>query len=142
MIQNYGDSIPDTFDNYLKIKILKELFISKVTHRSIDPIISILRSAGIKLYKDFDLYIFFIKLLIINKDIKNYIINNKIDDSILSFMSSQFKENILSQTTRFITMNEACYLIIEIYDKINQPMNNIFTQNYINTIKQLCKLIK
>jgi len=37
-------------------------------------------------------------------------------------------------------MNETTYIIIDIYDKIKEPMNTIFTTDYINNLNKFTKL--
>jgi hypothetical protein len=60
-----------------------------------DPTIHILRSAGLKAYKDFDIYTFMVKLL---DDIKvrDYIILKKLDMTLLSFMTKKFKDSLFN----------------------------------------------
>ena len=110
----------------------------------INPLIDILRGSGTTLYKEIDLYIFFIKLLN-NSKIRNYILSNQIHTNtpILNFMSANFKNviiNSLSKNDKFISMNETTYLIIETYDKIKEPMNTIFTNDYITSLNEFTKL--
>ncbi len=146
MIKEYADLDIKKFDDYgfLKISILKNIFLSKITPRIVDPILTILRASGLTLYKDLDLYIFFIKLFNITK-VKNYILSNNIDINtpILNFMSEKFKSTMLKTLTRpdkFISMNETTYIVIDTYDKIKEPMNPIFTTDYINNLNKFSKL--
>ena len=146
IIKKYADININKLDDYgyLKIKILKDIFLSKITPRIVDPILPILRASGLTLYKDLDLYIFFIKLFNISK-VRNYILSNKIDTKtpILNFMSNKFKMMMLqmvSQTDKFISMNETTYIVIDTYDKIKEPMNSIFTHKYINKLNEFTKL--
>jgi len=146
MIKEYADIDINKVNDYgyLKVSILKNMFISKIAPRIIDPIVSILRASGLTLYKDIDLYIFFIKLFNISK-IRNYILSNNIDTKtpILNFMSDKFKHMMLktlSKPDKFISMNETTYIIIDTYDKIKEPMNNIFTTDYINNLNKFTKL--
>ena len=146
MIQKYADIDSDKFDEYgyLKVTILKDIFLSKITPRMVDPIISILRASGLSLFKDLDLYIFFIKLFNISK-VRNYIVSNHIDTDtpILNFMSDKFKHMMLktlSKPDKFISMNETTYIVIETYYKIKEPMNPIFTTDYINRLNHFTKL--
>jgi len=146
MIKEYADIEPTKIEDYgyLKVSILKNIFLSKITPRIVDPILSILRASGLTLYKDLDLYIFFIKLFNISK-VRNYIVSNKIDieTPILNFMSEKFKTMMLktlSKPDKFISMNETTYIIIDTYDKIKEPMNPIFTNDYINNLNKFSKL--
>jgi len=146
MIQKYADIEPKKFEDYgyLKVTILKDIFLSKITPRMVDPIISILRASGLSLFKDLDLYIFFIKLFNISK-VRNYIVSNHIDidTPILNFMSDKFKHMMLktlSKPDKFISMNETTYIVIETYHKIKEPMNPIFTHEYINNLNKFTKL--
>ena len=146
MIKEYADIEPKKFEDYayLKVSILKKIFISKITPRIVDPILNILRASGLTLYKDLDLYIFFVKLFNISK-VRNYILSNNIhiETPILNFMSEKFKTMMLktlSKPDKFISMNETTYIIIDTYDKIKEPMNTIFTNNYINKLNNFTKL--
>lgn len=146
MIKEYADLDINKIDDYgyLKVSILKNIFLSKITPQIIDPILLILRASGLTLYKDLDLYIFFIKLFNISK-IRNYIVSNNIDTNtpILNFMSEKFKSTILktlSRPDKFISMNETTYIVIDTYDKIKEPMNPIFTSDYINNLNKFSKL--
>ena len=127
---NYNDN---NDINYIKIK---KLFMSKDTLFNNYPTIHILRSAGVKLYRDFDIYLFMVKLLD-DTNIRKYIISKKIDKTILSFMSQKFKTNMLNRLSKTKTINETAYTIVDIFEKINEPMYKIFTEDYFNTLKNI-----
>jgi hypothetical protein len=130
IITKYGDVDPDKITEDIYIK---KLFISHIIPHSKDPTITILRSAGIKLYRDFDLYTFLIKLLDTEK-IRNFIIEKKIDQTILGFMSDNFKRELLSKSPRAISLNESAYIAVDILNKIKEPMLPVFNKNYINSL--------
>jgi len=133
IITNYGDVDPHNLKDDIYIK---KLFISNIIPHSKDPTITILRSAGIKLYRDFDLYTFMIKLLDTD-NIKNFIIEKKIDKTILAFMSDNFKRELLNKYKKKIGFNESVYIVIEIFNKLNEPIRPIFTDNYLKTLDLL-----
>ena len=134
IIKNYGDIDPDSFDGQIK---LPNYLISKLIPNKINPILTILRSSGVKLFRDIDLYTFFIKLLETNKA-REYIILKKIDKTILSFMSEKFKYNLFTNTpAKHLKISEALYIAVTILHKINEPMNNIFTKDYLKTLNIL-----
>jgi hypothetical protein len=130
IIKKYGDIDPNTYKEDI---VIDKLFISKLIPRKKDPTISIIRAAGVKVYRDFDLYIFFIKLLEHNI-IREYLINNKIDKIIMSFMSQKFKDYLLSLPPRAIGINETGFLIVEILHKINEPLKQSFDDTYIKVL--------
>jgi hypothetical protein len=83
-------------------------------------------------------------LKVISK-IRNYIVSNEIDTTtpILNFMTEKFKSTILktlSRPDKFISMNHTTYLVIDTYDKNKEPMNPIFTNDYINKLNKFSKL--
>jgi hypothetical protein len=133
IIKDYGDIDPDSFDGLIKIPTF---FISNLIPNKKNPTITIMRSAGVKAFRDFDLYSFFIILLYTNK-IRDYFLLKKIDKTILSFMSDKFKNIILSTKPKIININETVYIVGKILYKINEPMNNIFTKDYLKTLNIL-----
>jgi hypothetical protein len=135
IIKKYGDIDPDNYVVKGDIKINK-LFISKLIPRTIDPTITILRSAGVKLYRDFDLYTFFIKMLDTNK-VREYIISKRLNETIMGFMSDRFKKELFSKQSKEISLNESAFIAVEILHKIKEPMINVFTDNYISRLKLL-----
>ena len=134
IIKIYGDIDPD--HNNFEIT-LKPFFVSKFSPKSKDPTITILRSAGVKAFRDFDLYTFFITLLDTDK-VKNYIISKKLDKTIMSFMSDLFKETLFSRkNTQNISIDYSALIAVNILHKINEPMNNIFTDTYLKNLNIL-----
>ena len=135
IIKEFGDIDPDKLNDNYTIKINK-VFISKFTSLNKDPTISILRSAGIKLYRDFDIYTFMVKLLD-NTNIRNYIIVKKLDMTLLSFMSKKFKDSLFTRLPKTKSFNETSYVIVDIFDKIKEPMGKIFTNDYFKILTNL-----
>ena len=135
IIKKYGDIDPDNYVGKGDIKINK-LFISNLIPRTIDPTITILRSAGVKLYRDFDLYTFFIKMLDTNK-VREYVISKRLNETIMGFMSDRFKKELFSKQSKEISLNESAFIAVEILHKIKEPMINVFTDNYISRLKLL-----
>jgi len=133
LIINYGDIDPDIYEGEIKIN---KVFLSNFTTLSKDPTIHILRSAGIKLYRDIDLYIFMVKLLD-NIIVRNYIRSKKIDTTILSFMSPKFKNYIFNRIPQTQSLSETAYVIVDILDKIKEPMHRIFYEDYYKILKLL-----
>ena len=133
LIKNYGDIDPDIYEGEIKIN---KVLLSKFTTLSKDPTIHILRSAGIKLYRDIDLYTFMVKLLD-NIIVRNYIRSKKIDMTILSFMSPKFKHYIFNRLAQNKSLSETTYVIIDILDKIKEPMERIFYEEYYKILKLL-----
>ena len=101
-----------------------------------DPTITVLRSAGVKLYRDFDLYTFFIRL-IETEDMRNYIVNHKINDTLMNFMSSSFRIELFNMAPKNISLNESAYIVVELLQKIKEPLPLIFNNDYINSLKNL-----
>ena len=139
IIKKYGDIDPDNIKNksYEKNGVkIEKLFISNFIPRKMDPTITVLRSAGVKLFRDFDLYTFFIRL-IENGRVRQYFIDKRYTDTIMNFMSKPFQKVLLSTPTKELSQNESAYVAVEIFEKIKEPMNNIFTDNYIDRLKAL-----
>lgn len=135
-IESYADIDPD--EKNFKDLVVNKLFISKIIPKKIDPLLSILRASGLKLFRDFDLYIFFIKLLD-NKSVKNYIIEYKLDKIILAFMSDKFITKLFSYLSKLkenyvFSVNEACGIAVNILNDIKEPMPRIFDNEYIKTL--------
>jgi len=101
-----------------------------------DPTITVLRSAGVKLYRDFDLYTFFIRL-IENEDMRNYIVKHQINDTLMNFMSSNFRKELFNMPVKNISLNESAYIVVELLNKLKEPLPLIFNHNYINSLKNL-----
>ena len=137
IIKEFGDVDPDNYDtrDNLNIKI-KKVLISKFIPLGKDPTIHILRSAGIKLYRDFDMYTFMVKLLD-DINVREYIKSKKINDTLLSFMSPKFKEYIFNRLPKTKSLSETAYVIVDTFDKINEPMYKIFTDDYFKLLKNL-----
>jgi hypothetical protein len=133
IINKYGDIDPDKNNDDIYIK---KLFISNFIPQTKDPTIVILRAAGIKLYRDFDLYTFFIKL-IDTEIIRNFIIEHKIDKTIMAFMSNKFIETILNKTVKNLSFNESAFIVVDILNKINEPLQRVFSDDYIKILHLL-----
>ena len=52
-------------------------------------------------------------------------------------MSQKFKTNMLNRLSKTKTINETAYTIVDIFEKINEPMYKIFTEDYFNTLKNI-----
>lgn len=131
-IAEYAEKDPNNKNNNYNIRFPKYL-LNHVIPNSKNPNITILRSAGVTLFRDLDLYTFFIKMFE-DFGIHNDFINSKF----LLFMSPQFKKILGKIPFRTRTLNESAYIAIKIFHKINEPMKPIFTEEYINTLKLLC----
>ena len=101
-----------------------------------NPTLTIIRDSGVKAFRDIDLYSFFIMLLY-NSKIKKYFISKKIDETILSFMSEKFRNNILTKHSKIINISESIYITVNILHKINEPMNNVFTEDYLKILNNV-----
>jgi hypothetical protein len=99
---------------------------------------TILRSSGITLYRDIDLYTFFIKLLESEK-VYYYFVDSNIANTILKFMSDKFLENLFNIPVKKRLISESAYIAIKIFDHINEPMTPIFTNDYIKILQQTCE---
>ncbi len=93
-----------------------------------------------KLYRDFDIYTFIVRLLN-DKIIKKYILLKKLDKTLLNFMSIKFKNyiyKILDDNKRIHTSDSyISYIIVDTFTKINEPMYKIFTDDYFNLLKNI-----
>jgi len=134
IIKKYGDIDPD--ESGLKEVKFDKLFISNLIPRKMDPTITILRSAGVKLFRDFDLYTFFIRL-IETENVRKYFTEKKINSTIMSFMSKSFINELYSKPAKEISLNESAFVAVEILDKINEPMPSVFSDEYISRLKAL-----
>ena len=52
-------------------------------------------------------------------------------------MSEKFKNNILTTTPKILSLNESAYIAVNILHKIKEPMNNVFTEDYLKTLNIL-----
>ena len=139
IIKDYGDVDPDSNlddSNNKYYMLIKGFFINKMIPRKMDLTMAILRAAGVKFYRDFDLYTFFIKLLD-NTIIREYILSNNLDNTLLKFMSDSFRKTYFNKPSNKITISESAYITIKILNEIKEPMNKIFNINYINNLKTL-----
>ena len=139
IIKKYGDIDPDNIKNtdYEKSGVkIKKLFVSNLIPRKMDPTITILRSAGVKLYRDFDLYTFFIRL-VETQNVRKYFEEKKINTTIMSFMSKAFKNALYSKPAKELSLNESAFVAVEIFGKIKEPMINVFTDEYISNLQAL-----
>ena len=128
-IKKYGNSNPDG----VKEVQLDKFGISSIIPKSRDPTLIILRAAGVRYFQDIDLYTFFI-LLINKKPMLDYILEHKLDDTIMAFMSDKFRKYLFKLNIENITMNNAGYLAVDIFSKINEPMPRVFTSKYIKSL--------
>jgi len=135
IIKEFGDVDPDIINDNYAIKI-KKVFISNFIPVGKDPTIHILRSAGIKLYRDFDIYTFMVKLLD-DINVREYILLKKLDTTILNFMSKKFKDYIFIRMPKTNSLSETAYIIVDTFEKINEPMTKIFTKDYFKILKNL-----
>ena len=133
IIKKYGDIDPDSSSKGVKFE---KLFISHFIPRKIDPTITVLRSAGVKLFRDFDLYTFFIKLLD-NTRIRDYFIAKRFNVTIMSFMSPKFITALYAMSAKEISLNESAFIAIEILDKIKEPMYSVFSDYYVEKLSAL-----
>lgn len=133
IISKYADIDPNDYHGEI---IINKLFISNIIPVKFDPTISILRSAGVKLYRDFDLYTFFIKLIDSPK-IFNYILTKKIDQTIMSFMSDRFKNELFKLPSRTKSLNESAFIAIDIFNKIREPLYKVFSPEYFKILNLL-----
>jgi hypothetical protein len=145
IIKNYGDLNPDSNIYNPSTKSTKRkdnnissqgFFINNIIPRQMNLTMSILRAAGVNLYRDIDLYTFFIKLLD-NKIIRDYILSNKLDTTLLKFMSDSFRKTYFEKPANKITISESAYITIKILNEIKEPMYKIFNKKYINELQKL-----
>jgi hypothetical protein len=113
---------------------LHHFAVSYITPAKISPDIIIYRAAGVSLFRDVDLYVFFTKCLA-EKNIRDYTIANKLHTSILSFMSDAYYEEAVKIDMHDASVNWSFSKVIDIFNKIDQPMNRIFTNRYLNSLK-------
>jgi serine/threonine protein kinase len=140
IIKKYGDIDPDNIKNteYEKTGVkIEKIFFNNLVPKKMDTTLIVLRSAGVKLYRDFDLYTFFIKLIFINENIKTFCLEKNINNTIMSFMSKAFLNSLYSKKIKVINMSESAYIAIEIFGKINENMINVFTDEYIGKLQEL-----
>jgi serine/threonine protein kinase len=133
IIKTYGDIDPDIFQGEIKID---KLFISNLIPKKIDPTITVLRSAGVKLYRDIDLYTFFIRL-IETEQLRTYIIKHKLNTTIMNFMSDRFRNVLFGMPVRNISLNESAFIVVSILKKIKEPLPVIFKPVYLNMLRNL-----
>ena len=128
-IKKYGNSDPDK----VKEVQLNKFGVSSIIPKSRDPTITILRSAGVRYFRDIDLYTFFIRL-IHNQPMLEYILEHKLDETIMAFMSGKFRNYFIGLKPKDISMNNAAYLAVDIFSKIREPMPRVFTTKYIKSL--------
>ena len=133
IITKYGDIDPMKTKEEIRIN---KYFISNLIPHSKDPTITILRSAGVKLFRDIDLYTFMVRLLNITS-VRKFIFDTKIDKTIGAFMSDAFIKELKPKIAKNIGFNETAYTIVDIMNKLNEPMKPIFTDNYLKTLQLL-----
>jgi hypothetical protein len=130
-IKKYGNSDPDK----VKGVQLNKFGISKIIPKSKNPTITILRSAGVRYFRDIDLYTFFM-LLINNQTMLEYVLEHKLDETIMSFMSEKFRDYFIrfKEQNMNIGMSKSVYLTLDIFSKIQEPMPRVFTTKYIKSL--------
>ena len=101
-----------------------------------DPTMPILRASGVRYFRDIDLYTFFI-ILISTENILEYVLEHKIDETIMSFMSDKFRKYLIKLKPKNIIMNASAYIALDILSKIKEPMPRIFTTKYIKSLEIL-----
>jgi hypothetical protein len=130
-----------TLNSYLKKENKNYRILS---HSLFKPIIKSYFNNIIKKYDYFDLYIFFIDLVNTTK-IRNYVIDKKLDKTIMSFMSSKFKDNLFLIKNKNKTKNSEyknneynnTQDLQDILNKVKEPLDIIFTNNYLNILKNV-----
>ena len=135
IIKKYGDIDPDGSRSRKGVKFEK-LFISNFVSRKIDPTLTVLRAAGVKLFRDFDAYTFFIKLLD-NVRVREYFMAKRFNATVISFMSPKFINALYSRPIKAISLNESAYIVVEILDKIKEPLPSVFSDYYVETLSAL-----
>jgi hypothetical protein len=124
--------------NYSSPKGVKfeKLFISHLVPKRMDPTMTVLRSAGIKLFRDFDLYTFFIKLLDSTR-IREYFMTKRFNVTLMSFMSPKFINALYDMPSKETSISESAYITIDILNKIKEPMHSVFSDYYVETLSAL-----
>jgi hypothetical protein len=135
IIKKYGDIDPDSRGTTKGVKFEK-LFISYFTPRKKDPTLTVLRSAGVKIFRDFDAYTFFIRLLD-NVRIRDYFMAKRFNVTIMSFMSPKFINALYSRPVKKISQNESAFIVVEILDEIKESMSSVFSDYYVETLSAL-----
>ena len=130
LIKTYGDIDPDTYSGEIK---LNKSIISYLVPKSVDPTAAALRSSGVRLFRDLDYYTFFIKLLDTEK-MKSYIISKKLDTSIMSFMSRNFRKTLLKMPAKKISFTETAAITFDILNNLNEPLSPVMTPDYIRSL--------
>jgi hypothetical protein len=133
IINKCGDIDPDRFDGDININ---QLLISNLIPNHTEPVSNVLRCAGVKLFRDFDLYIFFIKLME-TELFRNYIIKHKLNNIIMSFMSNKFRDILFKLPVKNIAEYESAYIVVKILNYLKEPLPIIFKHNYIDILKNL-----
>lgn len=131
-LKKYGNSDPEK----VKAAQLDKFGISKIIRRNMDPTMPILRASGVRYFRDIDLYTFFI-ILISTENILEYVLEHKIDETIMSFMSDKFRKYLIKLKPKNIIMNASAYIALDILSKIKEPMPRIFTTKYIKSLEIL-----
>jgi hypothetical protein len=137
LIKEFGDT---NIDSNVDSSMYKK-YIKKLSQLDKSNLINVLSDSGLKLFIDFDIYIFIITLLN-DINIKEYILKNKLDYILFSFMSPIFKQNILNFLSTYESLNDKVlidisYMIVNILYKTNEPINKIFTNDYFKLLKNL-----
>ena len=95
-----------------------------------------LRKKRVRIFRDIDMYVFFIKLLD-TITLREYMITKRLDGTILGFMSTAFKKTLFATTVKSMSVNEAAFLAIKILHSIKEPIGNIFTIQYLDRLSAL-----
>ena len=103
----------------------------------LNPSISVYRAVGSKYFQEIDLYLFIVKTLH-EPHIREFILKNKLEQSLLAFINPDVFKEILNLKLRFEnSVNWAFSNLVSIMDKTGQYLRPVFTDEYINNLKQL-----
>ena len=133
IIRKYADVEPN---NYELNKYSRNIFNTNLFPPEQKNIVKILWLSGLKLYLDFDLYIYVVKLLNM-PIIKKYIIDNSLDKNIFSFIDGKVFREILKYQEYEISINRILLLITDICEKLKIFIKPIFTEQYIEMLERL-----
>lgn len=131
-IEKTGDSDPSRSKSIAVEKFAVSLLMTKPK----DPTITILRAAGVRHYQDMDLYTFFM-MLINSPAMKNYILEHRINDSLMNFMTMKFEKEYFKTAGSPININAAVYNTLDIFATIGENMPRVFTSNYVKALDHL-----
>jgi hypothetical protein len=131
-IKKYGNSDPEKEKEIHAKKYGINMFLPKAVNLTL----TIYRAAGVRYFRDIDLYTFMIMLLNDNI-ILDYVRENKIDQTIMSFMTTRFREQLFKTNINKINMNWAGSVALDIFEKIKEPMPRAMTPEYLKSLEIL-----